>query len=251
MNILNSLNIQIFNFSCFIITAPPEFLNPAQPDLSVLEGDSITLDCASGGIPKPIVTWGHDDSTLNNGGRYDIQSIGKLTISNTRGSDAGAYACMVRSKAGHRTRDFELTVKGRPGIPKKLEIGVQNTIVFARWQRGYDGGAVQSFEIWGRLGHKDDDSWRRIEGIASQPKELSESKKFQLTSLFEDEDIPKDDKVTYFFSARAKNMYGQSGFSRVVKVVILPSEQEDVVAGELIPKFILGKLKREKYFLLE
>ena len=134
---------------------------------------------------------------------------------------------------------------GKPGSPTKLEIGVQSTIVFARWQRGYAGGAVQSFEIWGRLGHQKDDakSWRKIEGIVSQTRMKSENKKFQLSSLFENEDIPQNDKVTYFFSVRATNMYGRSGFSRVVKVVILPSEKQEVVAGALIAGYILGEFK--------
>lgn len=123
-----------------------------------------------------------------------------------------------------------------------LDVGVQNTIVFARWQRGYNGSAVQSFEIWGRLSHQDDDSWRKIDGIASQDEE---SKKFQLSSLFNAEDIPKEDKVTFLFSVCATNMYGRSGFSQLVKVVILPSERKKLIAGEpVLKKFILGGLNR-------
>ena len=72
----------------------------------------VTLDCASGGIPKPVVTWGHNSKRIQDGGRFKTESIGKLNIRDVRGSDAGSYACIVRSEAGEIHRSTTLIVKG-------------------------------------------------------------------------------------------------------------------------------------------
>ena len=120
-----------------------------------------------------------------------------------------------------------------------IEVSVESGVVFARWLRAYDGGSPQSFEIWGRLASEDDFSWKKIDGIQSNIKEKTEFKQFQLSSLFKN--VPQNTKVTYFFSVRATNVRGGSGFNKVGKVVILPSEKDVMVPGTL-NDFIVGEL---------
>jgi len=72
----------------------------------------VTLDCASSGFPKPTVTWGYINTNLKHGGRYKMESIGKLTIIETRGTDGGFYHCIVNSRAGGNSRTIKLVVKG-------------------------------------------------------------------------------------------------------------------------------------------
>ncbi|XP_066920078.1 uncharacterized protein [Clytia hemisphaerica] len=221
-----------------IVFSPPSFFNKAQGTVDVLEGDTVTLDCASGGIPKPVITWGHNNKKIKDGERFKTESIGKLNIRDVRGSDAGSYACIVRSEAGEIHRSTTLVVKGKPGTPTLIEVSVESGVVFARWLRAYDGGSPQSFEIWGRLASEDDFSWEKIDGIESNIKQKTEFKQFQLSSLIKN--VPQNTKVTYFFSVRATNVRGGSGFKKVGKVVILPSEKDVMVPGTL-NDFIVDK----------
>lgn len=124
--------------------------------------------------------------------------------------------------------------------------------MFVRWKRGYAGGSNQSFEVWARMDHQDDYQWKKTEKIPSKPENPSEGTRFQLSAMFKNT-IPQDVKVTYFFSVRATNERGASGFSYVVKVVILPSERSKSVPGSL-NQFIVGKLIKSpnvlNFFLL-
>ncbi|XP_037301503.1 LOW QUALITY PROTEIN: neogenin-like, partial [Manduca sexta] len=78
---------------------PPRFVATPQPQ-TVVEGASVTFDCAAIGNPKPQITW------LNNGVAIDLSDLdsrfylsgsGSLRVQGARALDAGAYTCRAHS----------------------------------------------------------------------------------------------------------------------------------------------------------
>lgn len=93
---------------------PPEFINrPKDTNLSVQEGQSISLDCSASGQPKPNITWTHNTKLEHDNKKYSFNSAGVLTIRNIHGSDFGIYRCFVVSVAGTLYREYNVTVIGR------------------------------------------------------------------------------------------------------------------------------------------
>ncbi|XP_028162512.1 netrin receptor DCC-like [Ostrinia furnacalis] len=79
---------------------PPRFVATPR-ELTVLEGSSVTFDCAAVGSPKPEMTW------LNNGVEIDLSDLdsrfyrwgcGSLRVQSARALDAGAYTCRAHSR---------------------------------------------------------------------------------------------------------------------------------------------------------
>jgi len=128
---------------------------------------------------------------------------------------------------------------GKPGTPTLNEAGVQKNVGLVRWQPSYDGGSNQTFEVWGRMGDEDDFSWKVIGDVKGKLVGESRKKNFMLSNMFSKMAEEKM-KLTYFFSVRATNERGSSGFSKVAKVVVLPSEKDKFVGGT-INKYIVGK----------
>ncbi|XP_063237445.1 neogenin isoform X2 [Bacillus rossius redtenbacheri] len=72
----------------------PEFVAVPRP-ASVVQGSTVTLDCAANGNPAPRITWLKDGATLDMspGGPYRRLGTGSLQISDVRESHAGTYLC--------------------------------------------------------------------------------------------------------------------------------------------------------------
>ncbi|CAG9794127.1 unnamed protein product [Diatraea saccharalis] len=77
----------------------PRFVATPQT-ITVLEGASVTFDCAAVGNPKPEMTW------LNNGVEIDLNDLdsrfyrwgcGSLRVQQARALDAGSYTCRAHS----------------------------------------------------------------------------------------------------------------------------------------------------------
>ena len=88
------------------------------------------------------------------------------------------------------------------------------------------------------MGNEDDFSWKVIPGVDGKTVGESKKKEFQLSNLF-GKTLKEKVKLTYFFSVRATNERGASGFSKVAKVVVLPSEKDVFISGT-INKYIAG-----------
>ncbi|XP_026742146.1 neogenin-like [Trichoplusia ni] len=96
------------------VESPPRFIATPQP-VTVMEGASVTFDCAAVGNPKPEITW------LNNGAAIDLSDLdsrfylvgsGSLRVQQARALDAGAYTCRAHSRldsADHTTQLHVLT----------------------------------------------------------------------------------------------------------------------------------------------
>ncbi|KAJ8707304.1 hypothetical protein PYW08_011438 [Mythimna loreyi] len=96
------------------VESAPRFIATPQP-ITVMEGASVTFDCAAVGNPKPEMTW------LNNGAAIDLSDLdsrfylvgsGSLRVQSARALDAGAYTCRAHNRldsADHTTQLHVLT----------------------------------------------------------------------------------------------------------------------------------------------
>ncbi|CAB3223048.1 unnamed protein product [Arctia plantaginis] len=98
--------------------SPPRFIATPQP-LTVMEGASVTFDCAAVGNPKPEMTW------LNNGAAIDLNDLdsrfylvgsGSLRVQSARSLDAGAYTCRAHNRLDSADYTTQLHVLTAPRV---------------------------------------------------------------------------------------------------------------------------------------
>uniref|UniRef100_A0A8C4ICM3 Ig-like domain-containing protein n=1 Tax=Dicentrarchus labrax TaxID=13489 RepID=A0A8C4ICM3_DICLA len=80
------------------VSSPPELI-------TVLEGDSLKLDCSAVGNPSPSYSW----TLPSNSQPPSTDSV--LTINSTTSEDKGLYSCYVSNKEGYLTLEFNVNVK--------------------------------------------------------------------------------------------------------------------------------------------
>ena len=103
----------------FSITDPPEFVGP-EVDTAVLEGDNITLVCASGvnGNPTPTISWmDNNGSAVSDRTGISGATTLSLTVSGVTRYQAGNWTCTAENSPGgtrHTAeRQVSLTVVGK------------------------------------------------------------------------------------------------------------------------------------------
>ncbi|CAH1786157.1 unnamed protein product, partial [Owenia fusiformis] len=88
--------------------------------LSVVIGQSITIDCPADGIPPPRIRWfreGEPLSLLSNPNLRVVNNGRQLSIINAQLLDIGDYMCIASNAAGNHTKEFKLDVL----VPPKIE----------------------------------------------------------------------------------------------------------------------------------
>lgn len=115
-------------------------------------------------------------------------------------------------------------------------------VAYVEWTRSYNGGSPQTFDVWVRDSRDNDFGWKSISGIKSNEEEANsndehEAHNFHLSELINPGD---EEKMTYFFSVRARNKQGYSGFSAVVKLVALMTDTT-LVKGSPITQYTDSK----------
>ncbi|XP_038613568.1 hemicentin-1 [Tachyglossus aculeatus] len=112
------------------IWVPPNIYGSVETtQLTVMEGNLISLMCESGGIPPPSLIWKRKDSPMlpDTTGRVRVLSGGRqLQISVAKKSDAGSYTCMASNVAGTASKEYNLQVYIRPSISNS---GIHPTVV--------------------------------------------------------------------------------------------------------------------------
>ena len=83
---------------------------------TVIEGDSVRMECEFSGSPKPSITWEKDTESLSDGKDASITLSGNTSILNIRsavGENSGTYRCVAKLKhITERTKEATLFVKG-------------------------------------------------------------------------------------------------------------------------------------------
>lgn len=99
---------------------------PARPhiirkpeDQIVAESESVTLECQSGGFPRPQVTWTKNDLPLPRDPRLNVRSSGALTIADLRSSDRGVYRCVASNSVGSVSEFARIDVHAAPQFTKR------------------------------------------------------------------------------------------------------------------------------------
>ncbi|XP_072937571.1 netrin receptor DCC [Epargyreus clarus] len=96
----------------------PRFITTPQP-VTVMEGASVTFDCAAVGNPKPEMVW------LNNGVAIDLNDLdsrfylvgaGSLRVQSARALDAGAYTCRATNRLDSADHSTQLHVMTPPRV---------------------------------------------------------------------------------------------------------------------------------------
>ncbi|CAL1538155.1 unnamed protein product [Lymnaea stagnalis] len=103
----------------------PEFIQRLNGEETVLEGQSLCIECKVAGFPAPALRWFKDDEEILDHPRIHVESNGKgaycLMIDNVNKGDEAAYRCRAENVEGASSCCFFLSVKGKPKSPKKKD----------------------------------------------------------------------------------------------------------------------------------
>nr|XP_018668081.2 hemicentin-1 [Ciona intestinalis] len=83
-------------------------------ELTVYEGDPISLPCEASGTPQPTVTWRKGPVAVQLGDRILQQSDNSLFIYTSETTDVGTYTCVAQNGAGVASHDVLLDVYTKP-----------------------------------------------------------------------------------------------------------------------------------------
>ncbi|XP_047561044.1 hemicentin-1 isoform X2 [Lutra lutra] len=107
------------NYNVNIWVPPNIYGSDEHAQLTVIEGNLISLLCESSGIPPPNLVWKKKGLPVltDSAGRVRTLSGGRqLQISVVEKSDAGLYTCVASNVAGTAKKDYDLQVYIRPTI---------------------------------------------------------------------------------------------------------------------------------------
>ncbi|XP_057301269.1 protein turtle homolog A-like isoform X3 [Hydractinia symbiolongicarpus] len=221
----NKIGSGRYGYTQLKILMPPEFINrPKDTNLSVQEGQSISLDCSASGQPKPNISWTHNTKLEHDNKKYSFNSAGVLTIKNIHGSDFGIYRCFVESVAGILYREYNVTVIGKPGVPSSFGVRTKDNIAYVYWTPSYNGGSFQSFEIWYRRADDNDYNWETL---------MPSGVKKKHSILLKGPATVGGHGEAYFFCVRARNNKGYSDFTNIYKVLKSSKLGEENVAEDV------------------
>ncbi|XP_026645393.1 hemicentin-1 [Microtus ochrogaster] len=106
-----------------------------RPELIVIRGKSISLECEVQGIPQPTVTWMKDGRPLTTGKGVEILDEGRiLQLKNVHVSDTGRYVCVAVNVAGMTDKRYDLSVHAPPsiignqGVPENISVVEKSSI---------------------------------------------------------------------------------------------------------------------------
>ncbi|KAL1775484.1 hemicentin-1 isoform X4 [Sigmodon hispidus] len=106
-----------------------------RPEITVIRGKSISLECEVQGIPQPAVTWMKDGRPLTTGKGVEILDEGRvLQLKNVHVSDTGRYVCVAVNIAGMTDKRYDLSVHvppsiiGNQGVPENVSVVERSSV---------------------------------------------------------------------------------------------------------------------------
>ena len=88
----------------------PKIKNRPPTNLTIREGNNVSLPCYSKGLPKPVVTWYKNGEAIDSD-NFDADT-GMLTFTGIQFADRGLYKCETRNFVGTDSATVEITVEG-------------------------------------------------------------------------------------------------------------------------------------------
>ena len=88
--------------------------------MTVIEGESVTLECHISGYPSPKVTWYREDYQIESSIDFQItfqSGIARLMIREAFAEDSGRFTCTAVNEAGTVSTSCYLAVQGRWSHP--------------------------------------------------------------------------------------------------------------------------------------
>ena len=95
----------------------PKFTSPLQSELTVIDGQSVSLECQLNADPNPNILWYKDGRVLRPSIGYKQTfdgSVAKIEIREVFLDDTGMYECAAKNGHGEERCSCKLKVKGRP-----------------------------------------------------------------------------------------------------------------------------------------
>ncbi|BFZ11065.1 hypothetical protein BsWGS_14104 [Bradybaena similaris] len=96
----------------------PEFIQRLNGEETVMEGQSLCIECKIRGFPVPYLRWFKDDEEIVDHPRIHVESDGiggyYLMIDHVTRGDEAAYRCRAENVEGACSSFFFLSVKGKP-----------------------------------------------------------------------------------------------------------------------------------------
>ncbi|KAH9518603.1 hypothetical protein Btru_005743 [Bulinus truncatus] len=103
----------------------PEFIQRLQGEETVMEGQSLCIDCKVAGFPVPTLRWFKDDEQIIDHPRIHVESDGtggySLIIACVNKGDEAAYRCRAENIEGASSSCFFLSVRAKPKSQKKKD----------------------------------------------------------------------------------------------------------------------------------
>ncbi|GAA6068512.1 hemicentin-1 isoform X1, partial [Tachysurus ichikawai] len=113
------------------IQVPPTILNTGPSEVSVLEGEELTLTCGAEGTPTPQLTWMRNGVKLDTTEHVHVSAHGRtLTLLRVTKEDSGIYKCLAVSPAGQESKVFTLLVLVPPSILKHSDVPLDVQAVY-------------------------------------------------------------------------------------------------------------------------
>lgn len=84
-------------------------------NVTVTEGESVTLECQISGTPEPTIMWFREDYKIESTIDFQITYVGgyaRLVIREAFAEDSGRFSCTATSAAGTISTSCYLLVKG-------------------------------------------------------------------------------------------------------------------------------------------
>lgn len=89
-------------------------------NVTVTEGESVTLECRIGGQPAPVILWFREDYQIESSIDFQISytdGIARLLIREAFAEDSGRFSCTATNEAGTISTSCYLLVKGKRTRP--------------------------------------------------------------------------------------------------------------------------------------
>lgn len=97
--------------SCPIFSVSPKNTTVSvSPSTRLQEGGSVTMTCASQGLPAPQILW---SKKLDSGKLQPLSGNATLTLIAMRMEDSGIYVCTGVNLVGEDRKEVELLVQGK------------------------------------------------------------------------------------------------------------------------------------------